>query len=379
MATGPAPVAPCRTTGCGRARPASDPGPSQRAGARLPAARHRWRRDPVGPGSRSTRNGDAWLPPEPFTVGSGYRPAPAGPDGRWRGWWNPDVHGEADGANVDGMPPLGDRRRWTERRAVGFPGPAPTGTAQRPRHERHTAPTAHGIRNGHGGNGPRQQRPRQQRPRQPTAHRQNGHGSNGHGGRLGATAGARPSTEPPRTAARRRRPRSGGNRPGPCRPGPAAAGGHPPGTACPRRPPGTVRFEPIDAGRPCRPRPARSAPTLPAVAHPAVARRPGPAASARRPGAPTAAGRQSPRAAGRPPVAPLAAGRLGGAASPAFRSHTWRRSCATPGRGLADTAAPCPRTPPPRRCRATRPAGSLRRRSSTTPGPPTISDEGERA
>jgi hypothetical protein len=105
----------------------------------------------TAPGLTVRRTGDAWLRPEPFTARADDL-GPRGPEGRWRGWWNPDVHG----ANAPGIGPAGyDQGGATGDDRIGN-GYGANG------HGAH-GHGAHGNGNGATGYAP------------------NGHGSNGHG------------------------------------------------------------------------------------------------------------------------------------------------------------------------------------------------------
>jgi signal transduction histidine kinase len=104
----------------------------------------------AAPGLAVTRNGDTWLPPEPFTAVSGADSGPTGPEGRWHGWWSPEVHG-ATGAGLPAFPAVDP----ADGRGPGGNGHGANGSGA----------------NGHGANGSGS-----------NGSGGNGHGGNGHGG-----------------------------------------------------------------------------------------------------------------------------------------------------------------------------------------------------
>ena len=91
---------------------------------------------------------------------------PVGPVGRWRGWWNPDVHG-ADGAGLPTLVPTEPRpvptgrRRRDERRSHGAgAGATSLRTAPDERQQANGGPVNGGPVNGGSTNGQRQRPPR---------------------------------------------------------------------------------------------------------------------------------------------------------------------------------------------------------------------------
>jgi signal transduction histidine kinase len=101
----------------------------------------------AGPAGRSATADGAWMPP--FRTASEHDNGPAGPDGRWRGWWNPETH-----AGTDASSGFGSTGRQVRSNGSGANGHATNG---------------HGV-NGHGANG----------SNGTNGHGANGHGSNGH-------------------------------------------------------------------------------------------------------------------------------------------------------------------------------------------------------
>jgi signal transduction histidine kinase len=160
-----------------------------------------------GPG---TRNGDAWLPPEAFAAAPADDTGPTGPEGRWRGWWNPEVHG-ADGAGFGAPTPSGSaavlaegtggngRRNgqgeWPGPNGSGPNGHGASGHAANGRGANGLGPSGHGA-NGTGPSG-----------HAPKGHSPNGHGADGHASNGHSRAGGQLPTGPggtgdgmPRTA-----------------------------------------------------------------------------------------------------------------------------------------------------------------------------------
>ncbi|MDT7579955.1 MAG: hypothetical protein QOK35_1219, partial [Pseudonocardiales bacterium] len=171
-----------------RPQPAADgarPGAGPMSGAVSPAGRRREAVLPppvdVEPSWRTAtepvvkRNGDGWLAPEPFAD----VPGAIGPGGRWRGWWNPEVHG-ADGAGLPALVSTGFPN-GTGGAGYGTNGQGTNGQGTNGQgtngHVTNGGTNGHGT-NGHGVNGGT------------NGHGTNGHGTNGHGTNGGSTGGS---------------------------------------------------------------------------------------------------------------------------------------------------------------------------------------------
>ena len=394
--TGPAPIAPVRDdAGTSRAGPVHRAPPV--AGARAGPARHgaEWS-PPRHPGSRSRA-----------TATPGCRRSPSRPHRVPPAPVDLVVGGAAGGTRTctarsrartgPACPRSCRRPPGTVRRArTGSPGPARTAAARTA-----AARTADGADNGTAptatnGTGPPQRHAatvtRGNGTRatgtgnghSATGTSGNGHAGNGHGG-PSATAGSMPAClgdgHGGRSTVNGAGPHGSGTDgrraegPSPLRAVPRArAGGHAPGAARPRRPAGTVRVRADRApSRPCRPRPTRSAPSPP---RPSRTRRPAPGRPAARPArslrCPVLPQPRADEPSGGPgrPSHPS-----GGPVGRGLRRRV-PQSHLAPELRHADGSRPRGHRGPHvrgrrghARCRATRPAGWPRRRSSTPAGP----------
>src|SRR3954449_457939 len=123
---------------------------------------------PADMSGRSATADAAWMPP--FRTASEHDNGPAGPDGRWRGWWNPETH-----AGTDASSGFGSTGRQVRSNGSGANGHATNGHATNGH-----ATNGHGA-NGHGANGHGANGTNGANGHGPNGHDANGHGTNGDG------------------------------------------------------------------------------------------------------------------------------------------------------------------------------------------------------